>query len=61
MNVTAASVTRRILQRCGKAKAVVVVSRNGKPYRVYDLQTYLRRSELTKRTKPWESRRKSLT
>jgi len=61
MGVLAESVSRRIAARCKTSTAVVVVSRNGKPSRVYDLRTYLQRAEQTKRSKPWKGRKRMNT
>lgn len=58
MSILPRDVSRRILKRCRTSKAVVVVSRNGKPSRVYDLDTYLRRVQNTRTVQPWKFRKK---
>ncbi len=51
------AVSQRLLERGKRAKAVVVVFKGGKPSRVYDVQTYLRRIEQTKKHQPWKHRK----
>lgn len=50
-------VARRMLERGKASKVLAVVMKNGRPSRVYDLRTYLRRIEQTKRQEPWRKRK----
>lgn len=51
-------IAQRILERSARGKRVVVVPRNGKPSRVFDLETYLARQQKTRQMKPWKHRGK---
>ena len=56
-------VARRIMERAAKSKdrVLVVVTRNGKPTRVFDFDKYVEKKETTKRRQPWKQRRKAVT
>ncbi len=52
-------VEKRILKRCSEGKPVVVVPRNGKPSRVFSLESYLKAAETAARVKPWARRKQA--
>ena len=51
------NISRRILRRCAKGKPFVVIPRNGKPSRLYGIDSYLKTVEKAKRVKPWTQRK----
>ena len=51
------AVQRRILKRCSEGKRVVVVPKNGKPSRVFDLESYLKTVSTANKVKPWLHRK----
>jgi hypothetical protein len=51
------AVQKRILKRCSEGKPVVVVPRNGKPSRVFSLESYVKTVQTASRVKPWIHRR----
>lgn len=52
------AVRERILKRCSEGKPVVVVPRNGKPSRVFSLESYVKTVQTASRVKPWIHRRR---
>jgi len=51
------AVQKRILKRCSQDQRVVVVPRNGKPSRVFDLESYLKTVDTANKVKPWTHRK----
>lgn len=54
------SVARRIRKKAALGKAFVVVPKNGKPSRVFDLDKYLSKREATRKAQPWVYRKKAV-
>ncbi len=52
------AVQERILKRCSQGKRVVVVPRNGRPSRVFDLESYLKTVKTANQVKPWTHRKR---
>lgn len=50
-------VARRILKRSALNQVIVVVPRQGKPSRVFDLEKYRKMQELPKAVQPWSKRK----
>jgi len=55
------AVARRIMERAAKHKALVLVTRDGTPTRVFALERYLKKQADTKQRKPWNHRKKTGT
>lgn len=55
------AVQKRILKRCSEGQPVVVVPRNGKPSRVFSLESYLKAVETASQVKPWTRRQRKAT
>lgn len=51
-------VRRRIMNRCATEDVIVVVSKGGKPSRVFGLPEYLKMKQHAAKVKPWRHRRK---
>lgn len=52
-------VQQRILKRCANNETVVVVARDGKPARVFNLERFLKMREQPRKHKPWTHRTKT--
>ncbi len=52
------AISRRIVERGLRDRAVVVVFRKGRPVRVFGLEEYLRMKRLPGAVKPWLKRRR---
>lgn len=53
------AVKQRIMRRAANGeRALVVVIKNGRPSRVFGFEEYLQRKALTRKVKPWESRKR---
>lgn len=57
MGVIDRSLERRVVEGLLRGRGVVIVSRSGKPGRVFDLDVYLKRIKQTRQSRPWEHRR----
>ena len=51
-------VAKKIMERAARGEVVVVVSRGGKPSRVFGLEEYLKMRDLPRRVRPWSHRKR---